>query len=71
MTHFENAIARKGAKIEIVSGEGVGQGTAKTFTGRRTMRAIMMAIRKEECGGDRWAFARVAHPNGGWVRMGD
>lgn len=42
--------------IEIVSGEGAGEGTRETYTGKRTARAINARLRKERCNGDRWAF---------------
>ena len=44
--------------IEIVSGEGT-EGTCEDYEGTRTERAICMALAKEECGGDRWAFVRI------------
>lgn len=45
-------------KIEIVSGEGMGEGTTKLYTGKRTERAIKSRLTKERCNGDRWAFVR-------------
>ncbi len=45
-------------EILIVSGEGE-QGTSEVYTGKRTRRAIKMRLTKEECGGDRWAKAKV------------
>lgn len=50
--------------VTIIAGEGVGGGTAKTFNGARTLRAIKMRLKKERCNGDRWAFAHVySHTN--------
>jgi len=51
-------IIKNAEEIEIVSGEGE-QGTIKDYEGKRTERAICMALAKEECHGDRWAFARI------------
>ena len=48
-----------GGSIKIVAGEGE-LGTMKDYTGRRTMRAIRAKLRREECGGDRWAKALIA-----------
>jgi len=46
-------------KIEIVSGEGDGEGTAQLHTGVPSVRAVRAAIKREQCNGDRWAYARV------------
>lgn len=44
--------------ILITSGEGE-VGTTETYNGARTMRAIKMRLKKERCGGQRWAKAKV------------
>ena len=51
-------IIKNAEDIEIVSGEGE-EGTAEDYEGKRTERAICMLLAKEECQGDRWAFARI------------
>jgi len=51
--------ASNAAKIEIVSGEGAGEGTVEPHTGATTARSVLARLVKERCGGDRWAFARV------------
>ena len=44
--------------VEIVSGEGE-QGTVETYTGKMTWRAINARLRRERCGGDRWAYVMI------------
>ena len=56
MATFIEKIIAQAEEIEIVSGEGDGEGTRETFTGRKTERALRMRLNKERCGGDRWAF---------------
>ena len=51
-------IIKNAEEIEIVSGEGE-QGIFEDYEGKRTERAICMALAKEECHGDRWAFVRI------------
>lgn len=51
-------IIKNAEEIEIVSGEGT-EGTTEDYEGKRTERAICMALAKEECSGDRWAFVRI------------
>lgn len=51
-------IIKNAEEIKIVSGEGE-QGTVEDYEGTRTERAICQLLKKEECGGDRWAFARI------------
>lgn len=46
-------------KIEIVSGEGAGEGHIEPHTGKPTARAVLARLAKERCGGDRWAWARI------------
>ena len=43
-------------KIMILSGEGE-LGTIETYIGKKEARAIKMILKKERCGGDRWANA--------------
>ena len=45
-------------KIEIISGEGTGEGTIKIYTGKMTAKAINMAMKKERLGYDRWVILR-------------
>jgi hypothetical protein len=45
--------------IQIVSGEGVGEGVIETYSGARTLRALRTRLTKERRGGDRWAFVKV------------
>jgi hypothetical protein len=51
-------ILKNAEEIEIVSGEGE-QGTIKDYEGILTEKAICQLLKKEECSGDRWAFARI------------
>jgi len=48
----------KPAHIRIVSGEGE-IGSAETYTGTLTPRAIKARLTRERCNGDRWARAEV------------
>lgn len=43
------------AALYIVSGEGE-QGTREDYEGQRTVAAILKTLKKERCGGDRWAY---------------
>jgi hypothetical protein len=47
------------ALIVIISGEGTGEGTREIYTGARTARALNARLRKERCGGQRWARVEV------------
>jgi hypothetical protein len=51
-------IIKNAEEIEIVSGEGE-QGTCEDYEGILTEKAICQLLKKEECSGDRWAFARI------------
>lgn len=51
-------IIKNAVEIKIVSGEGE-QGTGEDYEGTRTERAICQLLKKEECGGDRWAYVRI------------
>jgi hypothetical protein len=51
-------ILKNAEEIKIVSGEGE-QGTIEDYEGKRTEWAICQLLKKEECYGDRWAFARI------------
>lgn len=44
--------------VEIVSGEGDGEGTIEQYDGKRTAAALRKRIESERCGGDRYAFSR-------------
>jgi hypothetical protein len=46
-------------KIEIISGEGTGEGTVETYGGKHTIKALAARLGKERCKGDRWAFCRI------------
>ena len=52
-------IMKNGAETIIVSGEGDGPGTEEIYSGTLTKRAIMMRLKIERCGGDRWAYAKA------------
>lgn len=68
-------------RVVIISGEGE-VGIIEAHTGRPTKRAVMARIKRERCGGDRWAKA-IAHVDGaegfdvetgepvGWIREYD
>jgi len=49
--------------IEIVSGEGPGEGTVEVYTGARTEAALKHKLKEESSQGDRWAQARVKGRN--------
>ena len=49
---------RNAETIEIISGEG-DQGTAEVYGEERTLRALYLRLKVEECDGDRWAYARI------------
>lgn len=53
-------------EVKIVSGEGTGKGTVEIFDGKRTLRALDMRLKKERCGGDRWAYALLDLSSGTW-----
>ena len=58
------------SKISIISGEGEGYGTENDFSGKRTIRSLRMAIKRETCGGDRWAYGYLVTTDGGKYRIG-
>lgn len=47
------------ASVQIVSGEGTGEGTVETYNGKLTCRAIRARLTRERAGGDRWAYVKV------------
>lgn len=47
------------ASVEIVSGEGTGEGTIEAYKGKLTCRAIRTRLNREREGGDRWAYLKV------------
>ena len=49
--------------ILIHSGEG-DTGTWKTYAGTRTVRALKAELRRERCGGDRWATVWLSRDKG-------
>lgn len=51
-------IIEKAKEIEIVSGEGE-QGTIEQYEGKRTVKALKMRLKKEECQGDRWSYCNI------------
>lgn len=46
-------------EIEIVSGEGTGEGTTEDYNGTQTPDELIALLDTERCNGDRWAFARI------------
>jgi hypothetical protein len=46
--------------VEIVSGEGDGEGAVEDYDGEPTAAALRERLEDERCDGDRWAFARPA-----------
>jgi hypothetical protein len=46
-------------QIVIISGEGSGEGTRELYTDTVTRSALNARLRKERCGGDRWARIEV------------
>jgi hypothetical protein len=46
-------------KIEIISGEGTGEGTVENYDGEQTTGDLLERLSEERCGGDRWAFCRI------------
>lgn len=46
-------------EIEIVSGEGAGEGHIEPHIGAATARSVLARLVKERCSGDRWSFARI------------
>lgn len=46
--------------VEIVSGEGDGEGTVEEYDGEETAAALRERLEDERSNGDRWAFARPA-----------
>jgi len=62
-----------GNPVSIISGEGE-RGVVEPHTGSPTRRAIRARLSREQCGGDRWAYAMVydpAHGEGINVETGD
>ncbi|KKN30585.1 hypothetical protein LCGC14_0832490 [marine sediment metagenome] len=45
--------------VQIVSGEGAGEGRIEPHTGRATARAIRARLTRERCNGDRWAHVVI------------
>jgi hypothetical protein len=45
--------------IEIISGEGTGEGTVEDYDGEQTAEALIERLTEERCNGDRWAFCRI------------
>lgn len=58
ITAIKMLIEHDGCSIQIVSGEGEGQGHAY-YTKSRTKIGIDRILTRERCGGDRWAFAVI------------
>jgi len=52
---IESLILAGEGELYIVSGEGE-VGTKEEYTGEQTPGAIYNALKKERCGGDRWAY---------------
>lgn len=48
------------AGVEIVSGEGEGEGTVEEYDGEHTAAALRERLEEERDDGDRWAYARPA-----------
>jgi hypothetical protein len=75
MTHekrwLQQQLDNPETSISVVSGEGDGPGTDDEFGGRRTIRALRQAIRRETCNGDRWAYAYIETPDGHAYKVGD
>jgi len=57
MTNATNPQAE--IKIEIISGEGTGDGHTHLWTASLHVPSIRRRLTKERCRGDRWAFCRV------------
>ena len=53
---MKNEIKNELNRVVIISGEGE-VGIIEPHTGRPTRRAVMARIKRERCGGDRWAKA--------------
>lgn len=51
------------SNIRITSGEGTGSGTTVFANGIRTLRGLKSRLRRERCGGDRWAYATIDYNN--------
>ena len=58
-SNLNKLIENSNSAINIVSGEGQGEGISESYHGKRTLRAIKMRLTKERSGGDRWAKAMV------------
>ena len=59
---MKNEMKNELARVVIISGEGE-VGVIEPHTGRPTKRAVMGRIKRERCGGDRWAKA-IAYVDG-------
>lgn len=59
---MKNEMKKELARVVIISGEGE-VGVIEPHTGRPTKRAVMARIKRERCGGDRWAKA-IAYVDG-------
>jgi hypothetical protein len=46
-------------EIEIISGEGTGEGTIEEYDDEQTAADVLARLCDERCDGDRWAFCRI------------
>jgi hypothetical protein len=53
------SVTEGACEIEIVSGEGTGEGTVEEYDGEQTHLAVLDRLTTERCNGDRWAFAVI------------
>lgn len=51
-------VAQSPSIIEIVSGEGEGEGVIEAYDGKRTAKALLSRLAGERLNGERWAFAK-------------
>lgn len=60
-------------RVVIISGEGAGPGIIEAHTGAPNVAAVKARLRRERCGGDRWAkaVAHVADSEGEDVETGE
>jgi hypothetical protein len=63
MTSIQD-IVKTATAIEIISGEGTGEGHSGGVITARSVSHLAALMRRERCNGDRWAFARVVCPDG-------
>ena len=59
---MKNEMKNEMSRVVIISGEGE-VGIIEPHTGRATKRAVMARIKRERCGGERWAKA-IAYVDG-------